>query len=476
MNKVKITRAVTWSAIDILLRYGVGFLVMVWLMRTLEPEAFGKVAMLAIFTSMASLFIDGGLSQGLIQRQNTTHTDESSVFFLNLLMGLLVGSILCLAAPWIAGFYHEPILQDITYVMALSLFVNAFGSVHTSILTKNLNFKVMAKVGTVVSILSGGVALLSAYNGLGVWSLVLQTLSASFLSVILLWLWHPWRPKWVFSLQSIQVFWRFSGYLMLSSFLYRIYGNVFTMVIGRSYTAHEAGFFSQAQRLQKLPMDLLTSIIARVAFPVFSSSAGDKEKLVRGLSKALALTMFMSIPVAVFLLLLAEPLVLTLFGEKWLPSAPILQVLSVAAMLMPMQMLNISMLKALGRTDLNVRIVVIKFLLGIGFLWIAIPYGIIAIAAAFSLSAVINVFINSYYTKKLLDYGGWQQIKDILPYVFVGASMVLIILPLKIMLDLPVQVELIVSVIAGGGGYLLVSWFAKLEALDTLLDVTRRAH
>ena len=421
MNNVKITQAVTWSAIDIFLRYGVGFFVMVWLMRTLEPAAFGKIAMLAIFTSMASLFIDGGLSQGLIQRQNATHTDESSIFYLNLLMGLLVGLILCLAAPWIAKFYHEPILQDITYVMALSLFVNAFGSVHTSILTKNLNFKVIAKVGTVVSILSGGVALLSAYNGLGVWSLVLQTLSASFLSIILLWLWHPWRPRWAFSLQSIKVFWKFSGYLMLSSFLYRIYGNIFAMVIGRSYTAHEAGFFSQAQRLQKLPMDLLTSIITRVAFPVFSSSAGDKEMLVRGLSKALALTMFMSIPVAVFLLLLAEPLVLTLFGEKWLPSAPILQVLSVAAMLMPIQMLNISMLKALGRTDLNVRIVVIKFLLGIGFLWVVIPYGIIAIAAAFSLSAVINVFINTYYTKKLLNYGGWQQIKGILPSGFVGA-------------------------------------------------------
>ena len=389
-------------------------------------------------------------------------------------MGLLIGLALCLAAPWVAAFYHEPVLREITYAMALSLVINAFGSVHTSLLTKSLNFKVIAKVGTTASVLSGLIALLAAYNGLGVWSLVLQTLSASVLSVVMLWLWHPWRPSWAFSLQSVKSYWGFSGYLMLSGLLYRVYGNVFAMVIGRSYSAQDAGVYSQAQRLQKLPIDLLTSVIARVAFPVFSSSSEDKEKLVRGLSKALALTMFMSVPVAVWLLLLAEPLILTLFGSKWLPSAAVLQVLSLAAMFMPMQMLNVSMLKALGRTDLNVRIMIIKSVLGLGFLWLAIPYGIVVIAGAFSLSAVINVFINTHYTNKLLAYGIWRQLKDISSYILAGIPMVLIIVSVKMLFSLSVQMELLTAVLLSGSGYLLVCWVARLGALEILLKIVKK--
>lgn len=471
MDKKNVSQAVLWSAVDIFFRYGVNFIIIVFLMRLLEPEAFGIVAMLGIFTSVASLFIDGGMSQALIQRKNVTHTDASSIFFLNLIMGLVIALALCLSAPLIVGFYKEPILREIIFAMALSLFINAFGSVHTSLLTKNLNFKVIAKVGMVASLISGLIALAAAYNGLGVWSLVIQILSASFLTVIMLWVLHPWRPKWVLSFLSIRSFWGFSGYLMLSGLLYRIYDNVFAMVIGRTYSAQDAGFYAQAQRLQQLPIQLLTSIISRVAFPAFSSSFEDKEKLVRGLRKAIVLSVFMSVPIAVYILLLAEPLVLVLFGDKWLPSVPVLQMLSLAAMLMPIQMLNITMLKALGRTDLNVRVMVLKFLFGMGLLWITLPFGIVAIAGAFSLSTVINVFINAYYTNKILKYGAWQQLKDIFPYVLAGIPMSLIVLAIKLLIVQSVQMQLLISILVGGAGYLLVCWYTKLEALETLLEV-----
>ena len=471
MDKKNVSQAVLWSAVDIFFRYGVNFIIIVFLMRLLNPEAFGVIAMLGFFTSVASLFIDGGMSQALIQRQNTTHIDESSIFFLNLLMGLVIALVLCLSAPLIVGFYKEPILREIIFAMALSLFINAFGSVHTSLLTKNLNFKVIAKVGMVASLISGLIALAAAYNGLGVWSLVIQILSASFLTVIMLWILHPWRPKWVFSFLSIRSFWGFSGYLMLSGLLYRIYDNVFAMVIGRTYSAQDAGFYAQAQRLQQLPIQLLTSIISRVAFPAFSSSFEDKEKLVRGLRKAIVLSVFMSVPIAVYILLLAEPLVLVLFGDKWLPSVPVLQMLSLAAMLMPIQMLNITMLKALGRTDLNVRVMVLKFLLGMGLLWITLPFGIVAIAGGYSLTTVINVFINAYYTKKILKYGAWQQLKDIYLYVLAGIAMSLIVLAIKLLIVQSVQMQLLISILVGSAGYLLVCWYTKLEAVETLLEV-----
>ena len=326
-----------------------------------------------------------------------------------------------------------------------------------------------------MSILSGSIALVAAYQGLGVWSLVLQTLSASFLTVIMLWVLYPWRPKWVFSLLSIRSFWGFSGYLMLSGILYRIYANVFAMVIGRSYSAQDAGFYVQAQRLQQLPMQLLTSIISRVAFPAFSSSLEDKEKLVRGLRKALVLGVFMSVPVAVFLMLLAEPFVLVLFGEKWRPSISVLQALSPAAMLMPIQMMNINMLKALGRTDLNVRVMVIKFLFGMALLWIALPFGIVVIAMAFSLSSVINVFVNSYYTKKLLEYGAWQQLKDVSPYILAAIPMVFIIMMTKVLFKQYIHVELLISILVGVCGYLFACWYAKLNIFEILVTVVGKS-
>jgi len=474
MNKAKIIQATIWSAVEIFLRNGVSFLVIVLLMRMIEPEAFGIVAMLAIFVSVASLFVDGGLSKALIQRQTVSHTDESSVFFLNLLLGFIVALLFCFAAPWIAAFYHQPVLIEITYAMSLGLFINAFSSVHIALLSKNLDFKLIAKVGTAASAISGVIAIAAAYKGLGVWSLVLQSLSSSLLTAVMLWILHPWRPGWVFSLQSIRSFWGFSSYLMLSGFLYRIYDNVFVMMIGYAHSGSQVGFYNQARKFQELPVRSFTGIISRIAFPVFSSFNHDKDILVKGLKKALALAVFMSVPLTIVLLLLSDAIILTLVGEKWLPSSPVLQMLSLATLLAPVQMLNINMLKALGRADLNFWIMAGKLILSIVCLWFVLPYGIVVIAITYTLLAFINVFINAHYTKRFLDYGVWKQLKDILPYVLAGVPMALIIIGIKAMFHLPVQMELLVAVSIGGLGYLLICWYAKLEAFEALLKIASK--
>lgn len=456
------------------LRNGVSFLVIIFLMRLLEPEAFGVIALLAIFISIASLFIDGGLSKALIQKHEVSHTDESSIFFLNLMLGLLVALCLCGVAPWIAAFYEEPILREVTYAMALGLFINAFGSIHISLLTKKLNFKVIAKVGMVVSILSGSIALAAAMAGLGIWSLVLQTLSTSLLTVVMLWFLHPWRPKWVFSLQSIRTFFGFSSYLMLSGFVSRIYGNVFVMMIGYAHSIQDVGFYNQARKFQELPVSSLTGIISRIAFPTFSSLNHDKQMLVKGLRKALALAVFMSVPLTIVLLLLPNAIILTLVGEKWLQAVPVLQMLSFATLLKPVQMLNINMLKALGRADLNFWLMLTKFILGVMVLWFVLPYGIVMVAVAYSVLSLINVFINAYYTRKLLGYSIWQQFGDISPYVLAGIPMVLIILSIKSGFDFSAQIELLVCATTGGIGYLFVCWCAKLEAMEILFKVVKK--
>lgn len=472
--KNKVTRAVGWSAVDVFVRNGLSFLVIIFLARILSPADFGIIAMLGIFFSIASLFVDGGFSEALIQRQHVSHLDESSIFFFNLLMGFLIALLMCVAAPWIASFYNQPILRDITYVMALNLVINAFGSVHMAILTKKMDFKVIARAGVMATVISGSLAVMAALLGLGVWSLVLQTLSASLLLTAMLWIWHPWRPMWMFSLKSIRSFFGFSGYLMLSGVMYRVYENIYAMIIGKMYMPQDAGFYTQAQRLQQLPVTMLTSIVSRVAFPAFSASADDKAKLVRGLRKALGLTMFMSVPIAIIFLLLAEPLVLMLFGEKWRAAASVLQVLSFVAMVLPLQMLNISMLKALGRTDLNVRVMVIKFVTGLSLLMFASPFGLVAIAWAFVCSNVINLFVNTYYTRILLDYGTIKQLKDVAPYLLAVIPMVMIILLIEYQLEFSNMFKLVLGVLLGGLSYLVTCMLAKLDAVDSMMSVIYR--
>ena len=181
------------------MRQGVQFIVSIVLARILVPEDFGIIAMLALFTGVANIFIDSGFSSALIQRQNTTHTDESTVFFFNLGMGAVTALLLGGAAPWIAMFLKQPVLQYLSYAMAFSLFVGAFGSIHTTLLTKDMNFKTTAKVGAVSSVVAGALAIYMASQGYGVWSLAGHAVASSIVTLLLLWIWHPWRPSWTFS-------------------------------------------------------------------------------------------------------------------------------------------------------------------------------------------------------------------------------------------------------------------------------------
>lgn len=470
----KVQAAVGWSAVDVVVRNGVGFGVTIILARLLTPEDFGTIAILGIFLGIATLFIDGGFGEALIQSRSVTHKDESSVFFFNLAMGALISILLCLLAPWIASFYGLPNLRAIIVAMALRLFVSAFGSIHNALLMKKLEFSVIATVGGVSTVISGISGVTAALAGLGVWSLVIQAWTASVVTVILFWWLHSWRPALTFDSASIRRFFRFSGWLLVSGFMYQSYGNVYSMVIGKVHTAQDAGFYGQAHRLQQLVATILTRIVARVAFPAFSAANTDEAKLRRGMSKALTVTMFASVPMALSMSLFAEPIVRLLFGAQWFPAVPVLQVLGLSAMFVPMQMINISMLKALGRSDLNVRVMAIKFVSGLALLFLASPYGIVAIAWAFVVSYVFNLFVNTHYTRVLLDYGTIRQLREVVPYILAALPMIGIAYLFQSVLGLQ-HLELLVTALpAGLVGYLLMCRLFRLKALEQIVGIVSR--
>lgn len=470
----KVHSAVGWSAIDIMFRNGLGFVVTMILARILMPEDFGAIAMLGILTSIASLFVDGGFSQALIQNQSVTASDESSVFFFNLAMGGVISLGLCLLAPWVAVFYEMPSLRLITMAMAANLFLNAFGSVHNALLTKKLGFSVLAKVGATATLLGGVSGITAAVLGLGVWSLVIQIWVCSCVTVALLWFWHPWRPLMTFQFSAIRHHFRFSGYLVLSGLMYRIYGNLFALVIGKAHSVQDAGYYAQASKLQQLASTILTAVVSRVAFPSFSAANDDHDKLRRGLSKALGVTMFVSVPVSFSISLLAEPIVLLLFGNQWLPSVPIVKVLGLSAMLMPVHMLNISVLKAMGRSDLNFRVMLVKFIVGISLLLAASPMGLVAIAWAFVLSNVINFFVNTYYTKNLLSFGAARQIKIVWGYIAAAVPLALVIMMFQGIFGSQNSVLILVALPLGLMSYLISCMLLRLSAIDEIRQIVRQ--
>jgi len=426
-----------------------------------------------VFTSVAALFIDSGLSQALIQRNNISHVDESSVFFFNLLVAILAVIVMCLGASSIAVFYDQPVLKQVTIAMAFNLLINSFGSIHIAILIKALNFKTIAKASGIATIFSGILAVIAAANHFGVWSLVVQILSSSLLTVVMLWVLSPWRPKLVFSLNSIRSFFGFSSYLLLSGLLDCLYNNVYALIIGKVYSPQEVGYFNQAQRLQQLPINLMTSIVSRIAFPVFSKATEDHERLVRLMNKALRTTVFMTVPIVLCMLLLAKPLVLALFGFQWLPSVPVLQVLSLTGLIWPFHVFNVSMLKALGRADLNFRIMLVKFIVGLSLLIAASPYGMVAMAWAIFLASFLSLFVNIYYINKFLDHGVSKQVGIAVPYVIAGAPMAAVIIFINESHQFEDMICLLVSLFFGGAAYLMACKLANLSALNDLLSIIK---
>jgi len=464
----KIVNSVIWSAVDVVLRQGMQFLILIVLARILAPEDFGVIALLALFVGIAGIFVDGGFSSALIQRQNVTRIDESTVFYFNLAMGVAASLTLCFAAPSIAGLFEKPVIEPLIYAMALNVFINAFGSIHTTLLTKEMNFKLIAKVSGAASFLSGMLAIVLAVKGFGVWSLALQTLAASLVSTVLLWSWHAWRPVLSFSCHSLRSFFRFGGYLMIVGIIDTLHTNLYSVLIGKFYPIQEVGYYDRAQKTQLLPVNLIMLVINRVAFSAFSSVAEERERLAQAFRKAQRLVMFVNIPLSVIIIVLAEPVILTLFGEKWLASVPILQVLGIVGLMWPMHILNINVLKAQGRSDLFFNIMLIKKIVAIGLTVAGSFYGIMAIAWAQVIASIFSIGVNAYYSKVFLNYGAARQLMDLLPSLFIATLMGALMWLAAYGWDFSYYVELALASSAGGAYYLMMAYLLRIKALPEI--------
>jgi len=427
--------------------------------------------MLMLFTAVAGLFVESGFASALIQRQDHTYTDECTVFWFNQVAGALAALILVLIAPWIASFYEQPILAPLTKLMALNLWLSAFLTVPIALLTKKLDFKTQMKASMIGLVISGGIAIYLALKGWGVWAIAIQSLSASIVTALALWRLNSWRPSWKFSWDSFNRLFSFGGFLMLSGLLDTISTRLYTLIIGKSYGAQDLGYFYRASSTRELPQGVLASIFSRVAFPVFSSLANDRNKLRDGLRVSLITMMAINLPVMVGLLMTADELVPILFGPRWAGAIPILKVLCGVGLFWPLHVANLNVLMAMGHSRLMLRIEIIKKTLFITTIILASQISVIAIAWGMFGLGLIGVFINTWYTRKFLNYGTLKQLKDVMPYLIVTFMMTVAIIVSQIGFEFAFPSSSVILLFltkftVGTFTYFTLGYIFKLSALE----------
>jgi O-antigen/teichoic acid export membrane protein len=417
------TSAVLWSGADVTVRQLVQFAVALLLARLLSPAEFGVIAMISVFIGVGAVVIDSGFGAALVQRPETTPAEESSVFYFSIGAGCMAGLTLGLIGPGIARFFRQPVIAPLAWLMGFNLFVSSFGTVHSALLTKALDFRTQMKIAVAASAVSGAVAVLLASLGGNVWSLAWQAVVSTAVTVALLWRFSPWRPHLAFERHALGNLFRFGGFLLLSGVLDQIHVRLSGIVIGRWYGAADLGLYGRAEGTCQVPTNVVATVANRVAFPVFAQVAMDAERLRRGVRRSLEAMILLNTPIMLGLVVVGGPVVLTLFGEKWGPSIPLLRVLALAGLLWPLHVINLNALVAQGRSQEFFRLEVAKKGLGLVLLLSAAPFGVLMMAWSQVVLGVVAFVLNAHYSGRYLRYGAWAQARDVLPYLLVGLIM-----------------------------------------------------
>ena len=412
----KTTRnAIIWNALDKVSNQVISIVIGIILARILNSSDYGLIGMLAIFIAIANSCIDSGFSSALVRKQNPTEADYNTVFYFNIVVSVFLYISLFVASPAISIFLKEPILINIMRIIGLILIINALSIIPRTVFVRNINFKTQTKVSLISSIGSGFVGISMALAGMGVWSLVGQQLSRQLLNTSFLWMFCKWHPNLEFSLKSFNELFGFGSKLLLSGLINTIYQNIYYIIIGRFYASSLLGQYTRAEQFNTIFSTNLTTVVQRVSYPVLSSIQEEPERLREAYRKVIRTTMLISFACMLGLAAVAKPLILILIGVKWLPAVYFLQIICFAGMLYPLHAINLNILQVKGRSDLFLKLEMIKKFIAVGPIVVGIYCGIEYMLWGSVFTSFIAYFLNSYYSARLIDYPTMDQLKDILP-------------------------------------------------------------
>ena len=471
--KKNILYGLKWNAFGQFGRQGLSFAISIVLARILEPREFGLVSMLFIFTGLAAVFIDSGFGGALIQKKELSEKDCSSVFYFNISVSSVLYLGLFFMAPFIARFYRQPELVNLTRIICLVFLINSIGMVQSFLTVKELNFKKNNLIILSGVLVSGIVSLTLAFNHFGAYSIVFQSITYALVTNILYFYFSSWQPKLVFSFTALKSLFGFGSKMLLSSILSNIFMYVDNMWIGKMFNAAYLGYYFRGKSTRDLINNNVSGILSTICFPVFSKLNDNNEELIKYNHKLIRLVAYLIVPVFTGLLMVAKPFVIVVFSEKWLPSVPMLQLFCLAGINYPVSVILVQTIMAKGYSGLNLKLEIIKKSIVVIAMIIGLRFGVMVFLTAMVLESITSLTLSFYYTSKLLKFNIIDLFKDLIPALLLSISMALVLWMVHFV-DLKSNLAmLIIMVFAGFIFYIGMSYVFKVKEFFTLFDVVK---
>ena len=471
--KQQTKRGVYWQFLNRFSHYGIQFIIGIFMARLLSPEDYGITALPAVFMAVAGIFAEGGFSAGIVRKPDLTEEDLATSFYYSTTVGIICYIILFISSPWIADFYNAPVLTPLIRITALGFIYGPVGTAQNIILTRRIDFKTPTKIGVICKIISGIIGVTMALYGFGVWALAISGMVAGIIELFMKWYVVRWYPKTGWSKESFKYLWGFGNKFMGSRLLDTLYKNITPIFIGKYYSPTDLGVYNRAENYAKLPSQNVHGIICSVTFPVLSKMQDNDEVLAKNYRRILKVTTFVVFPIMTLLAGLARPLILIMITAKWEACIILLQIICFSLMWDPINDINLNLLVVKGRSDLFFRLEVIKKILGITILASTLPFGLVIFCFGNILSSLGSVFINTYYTGKLINYGYLTQMKD-LSIVLLLSSLTFAIAIGCTLLFSNLWLQLIIGGLCGAGFYIGLAFLFKLEELQDVKYMLNR--
>lgn len=470
--KQKAKKGVFWTAFSNIVNQGSQFVIGIILARLLTPEDYGVIALPAVFLAIAQCFVDSGFSSALVRKEQVTEDDLTTAFYFNIVVGVFFYLLLFICSPLIADFYNTPLLSDVLKITALGLLFGPLQSVHFALFSRKLDFKTPAVISISSKFFTGIVGIGLAFMGCGIWALVFQGIAGCLLSLAIVWTKSDWRPRGKFSRESFNYLWGFGSKLLSSSILDSLYNNIIPVFVGKFFSPRDLGIYNRGMGYATLPHNQISSVLGPLTFPVFSRLQNDKAKLDNYFRKILRLILFVQAPINLLLVALAKPLVLFFITEKWIDCVFIVQMMAIAAVIWPIQSLNMSLFNAVGRSDLVLKGNIGVKLVGLCTLLPCLPFGIYFITAMGILRGLLSVSFMAYYAGKVTKFGLIRQYKEMFPVLLLAGTMCGLVFLVTSLFNNSL-IQIVVGGVVGTVSYVSAAYVFKFNELQDLLYIIK---
>ena len=472
--KNKVMHGLFWKILENGGAQGIQFVIAIILARLLSPAEYGLVSIIMIFITIANVVVQNGFSTALVQKRHSDDVDFSSVFYFSLAIAAAMYVVLYMAAPSIAGFYRNDVLVPIVRVLSVVLFPGAVISVQTAYVSRKMEFKGLFKATMAAVLVSGAVSITMAFRGLGVWAMVGQQISYYLALMTALFVTVSWKPGFMFAIGRVRAMFAFGWKLLLAALLDTLFNNLYGLIMGKIYNEELLGAYNRGDQFPKLIVNNLGAAIQAVLLPAFSSRQGDIAQVRSMVRRAIRTSSFLVLPMLLGLFAVADTMVLALLGEKWMICVPYLRIMCIAYSFWPIHITNLQAINAVGRSDIFLKLEVIKKSIGIMGLVIGAMYSPVILVSIKAGIDFLCTFINAWPNKKLLGYSISSQWMDIMPSVALSAVMCIFVYFLQFALPGGPWGKLVMQIVAGALFYGGAAWILKMESFMYLLGMIKR--